>query len=52
MITFELSETFFYVRTRQEIGSADYRVGEPLWVDLDPEKIFFYLKTVALSSKA
>jgi len=52
VITFELPETFFYVRTRQEIGSADYRVGEPLWVDLDPDKIFFYRKTVALSSKA
>ena len=52
VITFELPETFFYVRTRQEIGSADYRVGEPLWVDLDPDKIFFYRKTVDLSSKA
>ena len=52
VITFELPETFFYVRTQQEIGSTDYRVGEPLWVDLDPEKIFFYRKTVALSSKA
>jgi len=52
VITFELPETFFYVRTRQEIGSADYRVGEPLWVDLDPEKIFFFPKTLSLSSKA
>ena len=38
VITFELPQSFFYVRARQEIGSADYRVGEPLWVDLDPEK--------------
>jgi len=52
VITFELPETFFYVRTRQEIGSADYRVGEALWVELDPEKIFFFPKTVALSIKA
>ncbi|HET6436762.1 MAG TPA: ABC transporter ATP-binding protein [Anaeromyxobacter sp.] len=52
VITFELPETFCYVRTRQEIGAADYRVGEPLWIDLDPEKIFFFPKTVALSSKA
>ena len=51
-ITFELPETFFHVRTRQEIGSADYRVGEPLFVDLDPEKIFFFPKTLSLSSKA
>jgi ABC-type sugar transport system ATPase subunit len=52
VVTFELPETFFYVRTRQEIGSADYRVGEPLWVDLDPDKIFFFPGTVALSTKA
>jgi len=52
VITFELPETFFHVRTRQEIGSADYRVGEPLFVDLDPEKIFFFPKTLSLSSKA
>jgi len=52
VVTFELPHTFFYVRTRQEIGSADYRVGEPLWIDLDPEKIFFFPKTVALSTKA
>ncbi len=52
VITFELPQTFFHVRTRQEIGSADYRVGEPLWVELDPEKILFFPKTVALTSKA
>jgi ABC-type sugar transport system ATPase subunit len=52
VISFELPETFLYVRTWQEIGAADYRVGEPLWVDIDPEKIFFFPKTVALSSKA
>jgi len=52
VITFELPETFFYVRTQQEIGSANYRVGEPLWVDLDPAKIFFFPKTVPLASKA
>lgn len=52
VITFELPQTFLYVRTRQEIGSTDYRVGELLWVDLDAEKIFFFPKTVALTSKA
>ncbi len=52
VVTFELPATFLYVRTRQEIGSADYHVGEPLWVDLDPDKIFFFPKTVALSTKA
>jgi multiple sugar transport system ATP-binding protein len=51
VVTLELPETLVYARTRQEIGAADYRVGEKLWVELDPEKISFFQKTVALSSK-
>lgn len=52
VVTFELPGSFLYVRVRQEVGSAQTRVGESLWVELDAEKIFFFPRTVSLSSRA
>jgi multiple sugar transport system ATP-binding protein len=52
VVTFELPGSFFYARVRQEVGSALARVGESLWVELDAEKIFFFPRTVSLSSRA
>lgn len=52
IVTFELENTFFFARTRQEAGFADYRVTEKLWLDFDQDSMFFFPKTIELSEKA
>ncbi len=52
VVTFQLADTFFYVRTRQDIGFADYRVSEKIWLDFDQDSIYFFPKTIDLTSKA
>ena len=52
IVTFELENTFFYARVRQESGFADYRVSEKLWLDFDQDSMFFFPKTIELSAKA
>ena len=49
VVTFELGETFFYVRTRGEEGFRDYRVEEKVWLDFDQDNIFFYENTIDIS---
>lgn len=51
VVTFELGETFLYVRTREERGFRDYNQSERVWLDFDQERIFFYKKTVDVSKK-
>ncbi len=52
VVTFELEHTFFYSRVRQESGHVDYKVGELLWIDFDQASMFFFPKTIELSTKA
>ena len=52
VVTFELSDTFMYARTRRETGPADLRVGENVWLDLDQENIHFFPRTIALTGKS
>ena len=52
MVTFQLGDTFFYVRTRQDIGFADYHVSEKIWLEFDQDNIYFFPKTIDLLSKA
>ena len=51
VVTFELSNVFFYARVRQELGLVDYRVAEKLWVDFDQQHVMFFPKTIELSAK-
>jgi multiple sugar transport system ATP-binding protein len=51
VVTFELSNIFFYARVRQELGLVDYRVSEKLWVDFDQQHMLFFPKTIELSAK-
>jgi ABC-type sugar transport system ATPase subunit len=52
VVTFELKNTFFYVRTRQETGFADYRVSETIWLEFDQNHMYFFPKTIELSAKS
>ncbi|MBW2122454.1 MAG: ABC transporter ATP-binding protein [Deltaproteobacteria bacterium] len=49
MVTFELEDTFLYVRARGEKRLSDYHISEPVWLDFDQNHIFFYRKTVEIS---
>ncbi len=51
VVTFELEDTFLYVRTRGEKGFSDYRQSEMIWLDIDQDSLFFYDKTVETSRK-
>ena len=52
VVTFQLGDLFFYVRTRQDVGFADYGVSEKIWLDFDQDNIYFFPKTIELTSKA
>ena len=52
VVTFQLADTFFYARTRQETGFVDYGVSEKIWLDFDQDNIYFFPKTIELSAKA
>lgn len=49
VVTFELKNSFLYVRTRGEKGHRDYGLSEKAWLDLDQDHLFFYRSTVDLS---
>jgi multiple sugar transport system ATP-binding protein len=49
IVTFELKDTFLYVRTRGEKGLCDYCLSEMVWLDFDENQVFFYHKTVEIS---
>jgi len=51
VVSFELEKVFFHARTRQEVGLVDYRVAEKLWIEFGQEHMFFFPKTIELSSK-
>jgi ABC-type sugar transport system ATPase subunit len=46
VVTFELKDTFLYVRTG---GFCDYHESETVWLDFDQNHIIFYNKTVEIS---
>ncbi len=52
VVTFELNDTFLYVRTRGENGASDYRLSETVWLDFDQSRMFLFPKTMELSAKA
>jgi multiple sugar transport system ATP-binding protein len=52
IVTFELKDGFFYVRTREEKGYSDYSLSEVVWLDFDQGHTYFFPKTMELSSKA
>jgi len=49
VVTFELKDTFLYARTREEKGLRDYRLSEMVWLDFNPERMFFYKNTIEIS---
>ncbi|MDH5781430.1 MAG: ABC transporter ATP-binding protein [Dehalococcoidia bacterium] len=49
IVTFELQDAFFHVRTRGEKGLCDYGLSEMVWLDFDQNHMFFYQKTVEIS---
>lgn len=49
IVTFELKDTFLYVRTRGEKGLCDYCLSEMVWLDFDQNHMFFYYRTVEIS---
>jgi ABC-type sugar transport system ATPase subunit len=48
VITFELENGFLYARVRDG-EFADYRLSETVWLDFDPDRMFFYVKTVEIA---
>jgi multiple sugar transport system ATP-binding protein len=53
LVTFQLKkDTFFYVRTRQEIGVCDYQAADKIWLEFDQDNMFFFPKTIELTSKS
>jgi multiple sugar transport system ATP-binding protein len=49
IVTFELKDTFFYVRTREERGLCNYCLSEMVWLDFDQNHMLFYNKTAEIS---
>ena len=49
VVSFELKDTFFHVRTRGEKGLCDYCLSEMVWLDFDQNHMLFYNKTVELA---
>ena len=49
LVTFELKDTFLYVRAGGEKGPGEYFPEDMVWLDFDLNCIFFYHSTVDLS---
>lgn len=49
VVTFELKDAFFYVRTGGGKGLCDYGLSEMVWLDFDQNHMLFYNKTVEIS---
>ncbi len=48
IVTFRLKDIFLYVRT---VGFCKYEKSEKVWLDFDPNWIFFYRKTVEVAKE-
>ncbi|MGQ9472866.1 MAG: ABC transporter ATP-binding protein [Candidatus Caldatribacteriaceae bacterium] len=48
VVTFRLGDVFLYVRTA---GFCKYQKSEEIWLDFDPERIFFYQRTVEVAKE-
>ena len=48
VITVELEHGFLYARTNDG-EFADYRLSQTVWLDFDPDRVFFYAKTVEIA---
>ena len=47
LVTFQLQkDTFFYARTRQEVGFRDYKVSDKIWLEFDQQNMLFFSKTI------
>ncbi len=49
VLTFELEKSFLYVRVGGDGKLSDYRLSEPVWLSFNPDRMFFYVKTVEIS---
>lgn len=49
IVTFEVKGRFLYVRTAEERNLCDYCISEKVWLDFDPNHLFFYPKTFEVS---
>lgn len=49
VITFELENAYLHVRTGMNESYSDYRISEMVWLDFNPDHIFFYNKTIEIS---
>ena len=48
VVSFELESGFLYARVRDaEFG--DHRLSGTVWLDFDPARVFFYVKTVEIA---
>jgi multiple sugar transport system ATP-binding protein len=47
VITFDLGSGFLYARVKDG-ESGEYRLSETVWLDFDPDRMFFYVKTVEI----
>jgi ABC-type sugar transport system ATPase subunit len=47
VISFDLESGFLYARVK-EGESGEYRLSETVWLDFDPDRMFFYVKTVEI----
>jgi multiple sugar transport system ATP-binding protein len=53
LVTFQLKkDTFFYARTRHEVGFRGYKVSDKIWIEFDQNNMFFFPKTIKLISKS
>jgi len=48
VISFELENTFLYVRTAENAEFKKLQISDLLWLDFKPERIFFYEKTMEI----
>lgn len=48
IVTFKLKNSFLYVRTK---GICKHKKDEMMWLDFDPDRIFFFQKTVKVATK-
>jgi len=49
VISFELKNTFMHVRTGDTASFGKLRSSDSVWLDFNPEQIFFYEKTMEIS---
>jgi multiple sugar transport system ATP-binding protein len=52
VVTFQLGDTFLYVRAREEKGFCDYCLNEKVWLEFDQDHMYFFPKTMEITSKS